>query len=311
MNVVTLLPSATEIVSTLGVEPVGVSHSCDYPPEVRDLPTLTYSRVDETADSASIDKQVLEAERAGGVYAIDIEKLASADPDLIVTQGICDVCAVDTVLVREAVEKRDLDCEILTTDPHSLEDVFSDIERIGRAISRETRAAELVSNLEKRVERVRTNVPEDPVERPRILDIDWMDPVMIGGHWVPELFGIAGGEYGIVGAGEASTPVEWEHVIEYDPETLVVAPCGFDLEQTTANLDDLTGRAGWSNLTAVRESRVFIMDGSAYLNRPSSRLIDSLELVASALHPDRFDSPETVATQPDAIRPFVVASSAD
>lgn len=311
MNVVTLLPSATEIVSELGVVPVGVSHSCDHPSEVCDHPTITRSRVDENADSATIDEQVLEAERAGGVYAIDTDALARADPDLIVTQGICDVCAVDTVLVREAVSELGLDCEILTTDPHGLEDVFSDIERIGRAIGRVERAKALVSDLERRVERVRKTVSDDPTERPRVLDIDWMDPVMIGGHWVPELFCIAGGEYGIVEAGEASTPVEWEWVVEYDPEALVVAPCGFDLDQTMANLDDLTERRGWSDLTAVREDRVFVVDGSAYLNRPSSRLVDSLELIASALHPDRFGPSETVLAQPDAIRSFAAGSSAD
>ncbi|WP_122091048.1 ABC transporter substrate-binding protein [Halalkalicoccus subterraneus] len=291
MNVVTLLPSATEIVCALGVEPVGTSHSCDHPPEVRELPDITRSSVDENADSATIDEQVLDAERAGGVYEIRLDALERADPDLIVTQGICDVCAVDTVLVREAVAELDLDCEVLTTDPHGLEDVFSDIARIGRAVGREEQADELVADCRARVERVRERAPDDPEERPRVLDIDWMDPVMIGGHWVPELVGTAGGEYGIVDAGEASTPVEWSTVVEFDPETLIVAPCGFGIEQTERNLAELRGRAGWSELTAVREGRVYLIDGSTYMNRPSHRLVDSLELLAGALHPDRFDLP--------------------
>ncbi|MFC6905185.1 ABC transporter substrate-binding protein [Halalkalicoccus tibetensis] len=291
MNVVTLLPSATEIVSALGVSPVGTSHSCDHPPEVRELPEITRSSVDEDADSATIDEQVLSAERAGGVYEVRMDALERADPDLIVTQGICDVCAVDTVLVREAVAELDLDCEVLTTDPHSLEDVFSDIERIGRALGREERAAELVADCRARVERVRERAPADPEQRPRVLDIDWMDPVMIGGHWVPELVEVAGGEYGIVDPGEASTPVEFERVGEYDPEALVVAPCGFGIEQTTENIDELREREGWSDLAAARAGRVSLIDGSAYMNRPSHRLVDSLELVASALHPDRFDPP--------------------
>ncbi|KYH27910.1 vitamin B12-binding protein [Halalkalicoccus paucihalophilus] len=290
MNVVTLLPSATEIACAIGIEPVGVSHSCDHPPAVRDLPAITRSSVDATADSATIDEQVLSAERAGGVYEIRLEELARADPDLIVTQGICDVCAVDTVLVREAVEELGLDCEVLTTDPHGLEDVFSDIERIGRALDREERADELVAEGRARVEAVRERVPDDST-RPRVLDIDWMDPVMIGGHWVPELVEIAGGEYGLVNAGNASTPVEWSSVVEFDPETLVVAPCGFGIEQTERNIAELRGLEGWSELTAVREGRVYLIDGSAYMNRPSHRLIDSLELLASALYPDRFDAP--------------------
>ncbi len=309
MNVVTLLPSATEIVAALGITPAGVSHSCDYPPAVRELPTITRSRVDETADSATIDEEVLDAERAGGVYAIDTAALERADPDLIVTQGICEVCAVDTVLVREAVEQLKLDCEVLTTDPHSIEDVFSDIGRIGRALGRAERAEALVSDLRTRVERVRERAPESA--RPRVLDIDWMDPVMIGGHWIPDIVEIAGGDYGLVEAGDASTPVEWSSVVEFDPEALVVAPCGFGLDQTLENAGELTGRAGWSELTAVREDRAFVIDGSAYLNRPSHRLVDSLELVASTLHPgrfelDRFEPPE------GAVRPLSTESlSAD
>lgn len=293
MRVVTLLPSATEITYALGVEPVAVSHSCDYPPEAREKPDITHTSIDPDADSAAIDEAVLDAERGDGVYGIDTEKLERADPDLIVTQGICDVCAVDTVLVREAVERLDLDCEVLTTDPHSLEDVLSDIERIGRATDREERAADLVADLRERVERVRERAPADG---PRTLDLDWMSPVMVGGHWVPELVERAGGEYGIVEPGQASMPVEWETVREFDPEALVVAPCGFGIEQTLENVAELTDREGWSALSAVREDCVRIVDGSAYLNRPSHRLVDSLEVLAGLLHPDRFEvPPETVA----------------
>lgn len=293
MRVVTLLPSATEITYALGVEPVAVSHGCDYPPEAREKPAITHTSIDPDADSAAIDEAVLDAERGDGVYGIDTEELERADPDLIVTQGICDVCAVDTVLVREAVERLDLDCEVLTTDPHSLEDVLSDIERIGRATDRGERAADLVADLRERVERVRERAPADG---PRTLDLDWMEPAMVGGHWVPELVERAGGEYGIVEPGQASTPVEWESVREFDPEALVVAPCGFGIEQTLENAAELTDREGWSALSAVREGRVWLVDGSAYLNRPSHRLVDSLEVLAGLLHPDRFEAPpETVA----------------
>ncbi len=288
MNIVTLLPSATEIVYTLGAEPVAVSHSCDHPPEAREKPVITHASVDPDADSATIDEQVLEAEGDGGVYGISTEKLERADPDLIVTQGICEVCAVDTVLVREAVEDLGIDAEILTTDPHSLEDVFDDIERIGRAIGREDRAADLLASLRERVETVRTRAPETG---PRTLAIDWMDPAMVGGHWVPELAAITGGEYGLVAAGAASTPVEWERVREFDPEALVVAPCGFGVDQTLENIDDLTAREGWDELAAVRENRAFVVDGQSYFNRPSHRLVDSLEVLAGLLHPDRFDPP--------------------
>jgi iron complex transport system substrate-binding protein len=296
MRVVTLLPSATEIVCALGIEPVAVSHSCDFPPEAREKLAITHTSVDDGANSATIDEAVLEAERAGGVYGIDADALERADPDLIVTQGICDVCAVDTVLVREAVEELGLDCEVLTTDPHSLEDVLDDVERIGRAVGREERAADLVSDLEARIERVRERAPA-PEDGPRTLDLDWTSPVMIGGHWVPELVELAGGAYGIVEPGQASTPVEWSSVVEFDPEALVVAPCGFGIEQTLENVGELTDREGWSELSAVREGRVWIVDGSAYLNRPSHRLVDSLEILAGLLHPDRFDAPPETAAR--------------
>lgn len=294
MRVVTLLPSATEIVYALGEEPVAVSHSCDHPPEAREKPSITHTSVDDGADSATIDEAVLEAERGEGVYGIRTEELERADPDLIVTQGICDVCAVDTVLVREAVEELGLDCEVLTTDPHSMGDVLDDVERIGRAIGREERAADLVSALRERIERVRARTSDE--DGPRTLDLDWMAPVMIGGHWVPELVELAGGAYGVVESGQASTPVEWSSVVEFDPEALVIAPCGFGIDQTMENLGELTDREGWDDLAAVREGRVWIVDGSAYLNRPSHRLVDSLEILAGLLHPDRFDAPpETVA----------------
>lgn len=295
MNVVTLLPSATEIGYALGAEPVAVSHSCDHPPEAREKPAITHTTVDPDADSATIDEQVLSAERGDGVYGIDAAALERADPDLIVTQGICDVCAVDTVLVEAAVEKRDIDAEVLTTDPHSLGDVFEDIERIGRAIGRERRAADLVADLRERVETVRAHTPESG---PRTLVVDWMDPAMVGGHWVPELVSIAGGEYGLVEAGEASTPQEWSAIREFDPEALMVAPCGFDIEQTLADIDELIARDGWDELAAVRENRVFAVDGRAYLNRPSHRLVDSLETLAGLLYPDRFDLPDEEAARP-------------
>ena len=292
MRTVTLLPSATEIVYALGVEPVATSHECDWPPEAAEKPAVNCSRVDADASAGEIDEQVLEAEASGGVYDVDLAALSRTAPDLVVSQGICDVCAVDSVLVREAVEELGLDCEVLTTDPHSVEDVFDDIRQIGRAIDREDRAAEVVSGLRERVERVRRLTADlASNERPRVAVLDWTDPVMTAGHWVPELVEWAGGEYGLADRGAASRPREWAEIREYDPEVLVVAPCGFGLEQTAENLADLTEREGWDDLTAVREGRAYAMDGHHYLNRPGPRLVDSLEHLAGLLHPDRFEAP--------------------
>jgi iron complex transport system substrate-binding protein len=292
VRIVTLLPSATEVVYALGLEPVATSHECDWPPEAAEKPAVNRSRVDADAPAGEIDAQVLEAEDSGGVYDIDLDALERADPDLVVSQGICDVCAVDSVLVRDAVEELGLDCEVLTTDPHSLEDVFEDIRRIGRATGREDRAGAVVSGLRERVERVHERTVDLPSEeRPRAAVLDWTDPVMTAGHWVPELVEWAGGEYGLAERGAASRPREWSEIREYDPEALVVAPCGFDLDQTFSNLGDLADREGWADLSAVREGRAYAMDGHHYLNRPGPRLVDSLEHLAGLLHPDRFEAP--------------------
>ena len=296
MRVVSLLPSATEIVAALGIEPVGVSHECDYPSWVADKPAVNRSRVDPTASSGEIDEQVLDAEDSGGVYAIELDTLARLDPDLVVSQGICEVCAVDAVAVRKAVDELGLDCEVLTTDPHSIEDVFEDIHRIGAATGTEERAAALVADLEARVRAVeRTAKTAD--ERPRVAVLDWSSPVMVAGHWIPEMVEMAGGSYGIADHGAASRPVEWEAIREYDPEILVVAPCGFDLDQTTENLADLTARPGWDELTAVQEGRAYAIDGHQYVNRPGTRLVDSLEHLAGVIHPDAFERPPTDAAR--------------
>ena len=303
MRIVTLLPSATEIVYALDAEPVAVSHECDYSPEAAEKPAVNRSRVDPSASSSEIDEQVLEAERGDGVYEIDLDALEGADPDLIVTQGVCDVCAVDSVLVEDAIAELGLDTEVLTTDPHSLGDVLADIERIGEAIGAEHQAGELVADLRKRVRAIETRVSgaSDPGNRPRVAVLDWLDPVMIAGHWVPELIETAGGTYDLAAPGDRSEPYEWADVREYDPEVLVAAPCGFDLEQTDENLADLTERPGWDEVSAVRANRTVAIDGSAYLNRPGPRLVDSLELLARVIHPKAFDDDPTAG---DGVKPL-------
>ncbi|ELZ04896.1 cobalamin-binding protein [Natrialba asiatica] len=289
MNVVTTLPSATEIVAALGLEPVGVSHECDYPPRVESRPSITRSRIDADASSDEIDRQVLDA-ADGGVYDVDTETLAELDPDLVVTQGMCDVCAVDEVVVEDAIEEIPADPELLTTDPHSVADVLSDVTRIGRATNREERARTLRAELEARTARLREHTVDlTDEERPRVAVFDWTDPVMVAGHWTAELVSWAGGEYGLADPGERSRPREWDEIREYDPECIVVAPCGFDLDQTATNLSDLTERDGWADLTAVREGRVWAMDGNHYLNRPGPRLVDTLEALAPMVQPDLFD----------------------
>jgi iron complex transport system substrate-binding protein len=299
MRVISLLPSATEIVFALGIEPVGVSHECDHPPEASDLPSVVETRVDPDASSAEINDQVAQAERGGGVYQLDLETLERLDPDVVISQGICDVCAVDRVLVREAVEELGLDCEVVTTDPHSLDDVFDDIERIGAVLDREPQAADLVVDLRERVEAVRAATDDlAEAERPRTAVLDWLDPVMVAGHWVPELVEWAGGRYRLADPGEESRPREWSELTRYDPEVLVAAPCGFELDQTFENLADLTDREGYGTLAAVHNDSAFAMDGHHYVNRPGPRLVDTLEYLAWILHPGQFEEPPEDAVRP-------------
>ena len=297
-RVVTLLPSATEIVYALGVEPVATSHECDHPPEAADLPAVNRSRVDPEASPDSINEQVVQAEQNGGVYEIDLAALERADPDVVVSQGICDVCAVDSVLVREAVDELGLDCEVLTTDPHSLADVFDDVERIGAVLGREREAEELLADLRSRVETVRERAPGTDTDRPRVVVLDWTGPVMVAGHWVPGMVETAGGEYGLEEREGRSRPREFAELVEYDPEVLVVAPCGFELDQTTAHLETLTEREGWADLTAVREGRAYVMDGHDFVNRPGPRLVETLEYLAGVIHPETFEAPPKSAVRP-------------
>ncbi|MBZ6495705.1 cobalamin-binding protein [Natrinema longum] len=300
MRIVTTLPSATETVAALGLEPVGVSHECDYPPSAASAPAVTSSRIDASGSSGEIDHQVLEtSDTEDGVYDVDVETLAELDPDVIVTQGMCDVCAVDVAIIEDAADRIEADPEIVPTDPHSVDDVLADLERIGRAVGREERARKVRRDLESRLDAVRERTTDIAAEnRPRVAIFDWTDPVMIAGHWTADLVDWAGGEYGLAEAGERSRPREWDAIRAYDPEVVVVAPCGFDLEQTARNRTDLTERDGWDELTAVQEGRVWAMDGDHYLNRPGPRLVETLEALAPIVQPDRFDGPDPAIAVP-------------
>lgn len=292
MRVVSLLPSATEMLFALGVEPVGVSHECSYPPKARELPAVISSRIDPDASTTEINQQVATAQERGGVYEIDRELLAELDPDVVVSQGICEVCAVDDAQIRQAVTELGLDAEIVTTDPHSLADVFADIERLGRRLDREDRAEAVLSELRERVRAIEAATP-DPTAGPDVAVFDWLDPVMVAGHWMPGLIERAGGRCGLTSEGAPSRPIEWSAVREHDPDVIVAAPCGFELDRTLAEADDLSDRPGWAELTAVQNGRVYAMDGHEYANSPGPRLVDTLEFLAGIVHPGSHDLPES------------------
>jgi iron complex transport system substrate-binding protein len=296
MRVVSLLPSATELCCALGVDPVGVTHECDYPPRIRSVPTVVHSRVDTDGSSRDIDDQVQEAVVDGGVYRLDRERLRDLDPDVVVTQGLCDVCAVDEAVVVDTLSALDIDADLVATHPHSLADVFDDVERLGRALNREDEAAALVADRRARVATVEERAPT--TNRPTVTVLDWLDPVMASGHWVPELVDIAGGDFELGTPGRESGPVEWDRLREADPDAIIVAPCGFGVDRTVDAMTDLTSRPGFEDLRAVRDGRVFLVDGNHYVNRPGLRVVDTLEAFAGLLHPDRFDAPDEAFARP-------------
>ncbi len=295
MRVVSLLPSATEMLYAIGVEPVGVSHECDYPPAASELPAVNSSRVDPDASSTAIDEQVQEAIEEGGVYEIDREQLEALDPDVVVSQGICDVCAVDDSEIRRTVDDLGLDIEVVTSDPHSLDDVLTDIERLGERLGRAEKASTVRAELESRIESITAATPEDG---PTVAVLDWLDPVMVAGHWIPEMVELVGGQYGLADHGERSRPREWAEIKEYDPEMLIGSPCGFGLDQARENATDLTSREGWADLTAVQNEEVYLIDGHQYVNRPGPRLVETLAALGAVIHPGSVEPPA------DAIAPF-------
>ena len=286
MRVVSLLPSCTEILFALGVKPIGVSHSCDHPEAVADIPTVTSTVIDyedHTADE--IDAQMQSVD--GAVYDLHLDQLAALKPDLVVTQATCDVCAVDATQVHDAVTKLDTEPDVLTLDPHSFSDVIDDIQRVGDAINESEAATTLTTELQTTVKQIEatTETAVGTNGRPRTAVLDWTDPPIRAGHWVTEMIEQAGGDASFQPAG-ASEPVSWKQITEYDPEVLVVTPCGFERDRARDAIDDLKQRQGWEEMTAVTDGRVYAVDGNALFNRPSHRLIESLEVLQWCIHPE-------------------------
>jgi iron complex transport system substrate-binding protein len=295
VRVASLLPSATEMVHFCGAGDalVGVTHECDYPDGVEKLPHLTSSRIDgHDMTSAEIDAAVEEhLTEAGSIYALDARLLAELAPDLIVTQSLCDVCAVSMDLLGDALARLNYEPEVISLNPTSLREVLDDTVRIGEVLGNgeETRAK--VAALEERLARVEEIVAGLP--RPRVGCIEWLDPPFSAGHWVPEMVGIAGGVEILAASGKPSARLGWEEVYEATPEVLVLMPCGFDARRTVEEarrvLPDLPG---WSRLPAVGEGRVWAVDANSYFSRPAPRLVDGVEILARILHPEVFGEPE-------------------
>ncbi|MEC4894612.1 MAG: cobalamin-binding protein [Oscillatoria sp. PMC 1051.18] len=291
LRIVSLLPSATEIVAVLGLTEklVGVSHECDYPPEVKNLPICTEARLNSAKPSVEIDADVADlVAQALSIYQIKTETIEQLKPTHIITQDRCDVCAVSFGDVEKAVDElTQSNPKVISLQPSLLTEVWADIERVGRSLNVE--AEPVLKQLQVRIDACtnKTKVLSE-ASLPSVVALEWIDPLMASGNWIPEMIKLAGGktEFGLVG--EHSPYLEWEKLVKANPEIIIIMPCGFDLQRTRQEIQVLTEKAEWSNLPAVQNKQVYLTDGNAYFNRPGPRLGDSLEILAEILHPDLF-----------------------
>jgi iron complex transport system substrate-binding protein len=290
VRVVSLLPSATEIVCALGAADalVGISHECDFPPEVAGRAVLTRARLDAGGSSAAIDRAVRAVLRdALSIYAVDDERLGALRPDVIVTQDLCEVCAVSLDDVRAAVARlaHAEHVTIVSLKPTRLGDILDDVVRVGAALELEARAAELRAALAARIARVAATARKAPRRR-RVATVEWLEPIMLGGTWMPELVELAGGVAVGVAAGAPAPTVTIDELAAMAPDVVLVKPCGFSIERAMREPELLSRLA-----RALPAARVLVTDGNAYFNRPGPRIADSLEILAAAVHPDRFAAP--------------------
>ena len=290
-KIVSLLPSATEIVCALGFREalVGRSHECDFPAGVETLPVCTAPRLDPAGSSLEIDREVRSLlHEALSIYDLDVGRLEALQPEVLVTQTQCDVCAVSLEQVEQAAAQclRD-DTRLVALDPASLDAVWDDMRKVAAALNAPERGETLVTGLQARMEAVAARAA-GLSRRPTLAAIEWIEPLMMGGNWMPRLATIAGGEAVLAAADRPSPMVEWEALREADPDAIIVIPCGFDLARTRAEAETLRALPGWSDLKAVRNGRVAVADGHHYFNRPGPRLVESLEILAEVIHPADF-----------------------
>jgi iron complex transport system substrate-binding protein len=293
MRAVSLVPAATEIAAALGLldRIAAASHECDWPPEARALPRATACTVaDPALPSAEVDRRVRESLAAGGtLYSLDEALLRRLAPEVILTQAVCAVCAPGYGSVEEFARTLPGPPAVLGLDPDSLQEVFLDVRRVAAALGAPERADRLLRVLATRVDAVRRAVAGRP--RPRCLVLEWADPPYATGHWGPDLVDAAGGEEVLGRAGEDSRRISGEEIAAAAPEVVVLALCGYPVERALEDVPILRARPEWGALPAVRSGRVFAVDGSAFFSRPGPRLVDSIEILAGILHPDRFAIP--------------------
>jgi iron complex transport system substrate-binding protein len=285
MRIISLVPNGTEILFAVGAGElvVGVSHECDFPAEARTRPVLTGSALTPGMTAAEVDAAVAAQVGSGAsLYTLDEGKIAELDPDVIVTQQLCPVCAVSTEQVDGAVRPLPRCPEVISLDPKSLTDVFQDIRKVGDLTGRADRATGLLEDLQVRLDIVSAAVAGKAP--PRVLALEWLDPPFAGGHWVPEMIALAGGQDVIASPGDDSARLTWEQIAAVDPDVIIVMPCGFDEVGAAAQIETIAGRPEWRSLRAVREGRVHPVDANGCFSRPGPRLVDGIERLAAIFH---------------------------
>jgi iron complex transport system substrate-binding protein len=294
MRIVSLLPAATEWICEFGgaADLVGRSHECDYPPEIQDRPVVTAPTYDAEGDSAAIDDAVQSKVQEGlSLYDVDLKRLRELEPDLIVTQDQCEVCAVSqTELEGSLADWTGAEPTVFSMKPQTLKEVLDEALRLGRAMDRLDTAMQALANFETGLRGLRDQIGVDRTTNPQALPsvacIEWMEPLMVAGHWMPDVVEMAGGRAVLGTAGEPTRRLEWTDIRDADPDVIACMPCGFTIEETQRDLHYLTERDGWDGLTAVQENRVALLDGNAYYNRPGARIYRAIEVLASLLYPD-------------------------
>jgi iron complex transport system substrate-binding protein len=292
MRICSLLPGATEIAFALGLgdQIVGVTHECDYPVEAKQKLVVVRSAIDTHRLSGDeIDRRVGELLEAGkGLYLLNKDALEASAPELILTQGLCDVCALDYNEVVRAAAGLAVRPVIVSLNPHSFADVLDDVVRIGAATNSAAVADVFVGELRQRVEQIRLAKPN---YRPRAVCLEWFEPLYVAGHWIPEMVALAGGHDVLGRQSEPSFRVDWSNVLDADPEIILLMPCGFDVRRAVKEASALRALPHWEELQAVKRGRVYALNGSAYFSRPGPRLVNGLEILARIIHPETVAPP--------------------
>lgn len=290
-RIISLLPAATEMICALGLEHqlVGRSHECDYPSSIVNLPVCSSAKFISGSNSAEIDKQVKEIlSDSLSIYEVDSALIKQLSPDIIITQAQCEVCAVSLndveLALKDLLEK---ECQIISLEPHGLDDIYREIQLLANQLGVPEAGVELLELSEERINIIRHKL-KFISERPSVACVEWLSPLMIAGNWTPEIVEIAGGTPVLTLAGKHSSYINFEDIVKANPDILVIMPCGFSIQRTLQEINLLIDLPGWSDLKAVQNQKIFVVDGNQYFNRSGPRITDSIEIMAEIINPKQF-----------------------